>query len=140
MNFVLSPSGVELGAQKIGKFEVLLCTEIANYIQFRVQSCQKYASHKKKVQIKIVQNWTLYKKVCECICVSAAGVELWGLKDFKLILMWCVFLAMFSLQSNTSNMPIFWAPCSTPEGDRHLCFGLFWMKFNSKQLLFEAFF
>ncbi len=42
-----SPTGVELGAQKIGKFRVLLCRETVNYIQFRTQCCQKYASQKK---------------------------------------------------------------------------------------------
>ncbi len=33
------------------------------------------------------------------------------------------------------------SPSSTCEGDRHICArGLFCMKFNSEQLLFEAFF
>ncbi len=43
------------GARKIGRFEVLLCKETANYIQFRAQRCQKYASHQKKLQIKVAQ-------------------------------------------------------------------------------------
>ncbi len=43
---------------------------MANYIQFTAQHCQKYASHKKKVQIKVVQNWISYKKVSMCICLS----------------------------------------------------------------------
>ncbi len=49
-------------------------------IKFRVQHCQKYTSHKKKVQIKVVQNWISYKKVCKRICLSFPGVELGGSK------------------------------------------------------------
>ncbi len=41
------PPGVELGAQKINMFKVLWSTEMANYIQFRSQRCQKYASQEK---------------------------------------------------------------------------------------------
>ncbi len=44
------------GARKMGKFEVLLCTETADNIQFRALRCQKYASHEEKLQIKVVQN------------------------------------------------------------------------------------
>ncbi len=45
------PLQVELGVQKIGMFEVLLCKETTNYIKFRAQCSQKYASHEKKLQI-----------------------------------------------------------------------------------------
>ncbi len=36
--------------------EILHRTKMANYIQFRAQCCQKYASHQKKLQIKLVWN------------------------------------------------------------------------------------
>ncbi len=52
---------VELGSSNDVK--ILYCTETANYIQFMDQSCQKYASHSKKLQMKVVQNRILYKKV-----------------------------------------------------------------------------
>ncbi len=58
--------------------------ECANYIQFRAEHCQKYASHEKKLEIKVVWNWILSQKVRESICLSPPGVELWGLKDLKL--------------------------------------------------------
>ncbi len=106
-------------AWKIGKFEVLFYSETINYIKFRAQYCQKYASHQKKLPIKVVWNCVLSKKVCEHNCSSAAGVELWVSKDFKLFLMQCVFLAVFSLQNNTVNMPIFRGPGSTLAKDRH---------------------
>ncbi len=32
------------------------CSKTANYIQFRGQHSQKYASHQKKVRIKVVRN------------------------------------------------------------------------------------
>ncbi len=62
----ISP-GVELGDQKINMVEILYYTEMAKYIQFRAQHCQKYASHQKKDQIKVIWNWTSYKNVCERI-------------------------------------------------------------------------
>ncbi len=74
------PPKVELGTRKIGIFEVLLCREMAIYIQFRTQRCQKYTSHEKKFQIKLVRNWILYKEVCESICLSPLRVELGGWK------------------------------------------------------------
>ncbi len=46
---------------------------------------------KKKVQINVVRNWILYGNVCKCICLSAPGVELGGLKDWyswNIILYW----------------------------------------------------
>ncbi len=39
---------------------------------------------KKKLQIKVVQNWISYKKVRECMCLSPPGVELWGSRDTHL--------------------------------------------------------
>ncbi len=125
-------------ARKIGNFEVLLCTETANYIQFRAQPCQKYASHQKssnksclelnlvqkspwthmsisplsgvrglerlacskyyyfnlglnaakkyashqkRLQIRVVRNWILSKEARKRICLFPPGVELGGLKD-----------------------------------------------------------
>ncbi len=52
-----------------------------NYIQFMAQRYQKYASHQKKVQIKVFQNWISSEKVRERICLSLLGVELGGSKD-----------------------------------------------------------
>ncbi len=45
--------------------------EWANYIQFRAQHCQKYASHEKKLEIKVVRHWILSKKVRKRICLPA---------------------------------------------------------------------
>ncbi len=44
---------------------ILYGTETANYIQFRAQRCQKYALFQKKLQMNVVQNRILYKKVRE---------------------------------------------------------------------------
>ncbi len=49
----------------------LYCTKPENYIRFRALRCQKYTTHQKNLQIKVVRNWISYKKVCECICLSA---------------------------------------------------------------------
>ncbi len=58
--------------RKIDMVEILYCTKPANYIHFRGQCCRKYTSHqKKKLRIKVVQNWISYKKVCERICLSS---------------------------------------------------------------------
>ncbi len=66
----------------------LLLLEI---IQFRPQCCQKYASNKKKLQIKVVRNFISYKKVHEGIYIyspslqgGAMGLErlLWLLKYY----------------------------------------------------------
>ncbi len=38
-----------------------------NYIHYGAQHRQKYALHRKKLQIKVVQNWILSKKVRENI-------------------------------------------------------------------------
>ncbi len=78
----LFPTGVEQGAQKMSMFEVLFCQERANYIHLRVQHSQKFASHRKKLKIKIVQNWITSKKVSERICLSPSRVELGGSKDW----------------------------------------------------------
>ncbi len=66
----LSPHRVELGARKTDMVEIWYSTEMEKYIQFGAQSCQKYTSHEKKFQIKVVRNWILYKKVLEHICLS----------------------------------------------------------------------
>ncbi len=50
------PPPLEVGAQKNGELKTLLCRETVNYIQFRAQRCQKYASHQKKLPIKVVRN------------------------------------------------------------------------------------
>ncbi len=52
------------------------------HIQFRAQRCQKYASHEKKLPIKVVQNWIFYKKVSKWICLSLSRVELRESKDW----------------------------------------------------------
>ncbi len=44
--------------------------------------CQKYASHKKKLLIKVVCNWISYKKVYERIYLSPTRVKLVALKDW----------------------------------------------------------
>ncbi len=54
------------GAQKINMVEIQ-CTEKAEYILFRTQHCRKYASHEKKLQIKVIWNWISYEKVRECV-------------------------------------------------------------------------
>ncbi len=50
--------------------------------KFKTQRCQKYASHEKKLQIKVVRNWISYKKVRERMCLSPPRVQLGGLKDW----------------------------------------------------------
>ncbi len=72
----LSSLGVELGASKIHTVEILHFTKAANYIQFIAQRCQKYASHLKKLQMKVVQNRISYIKVPACICLSPSGADL----------------------------------------------------------------
>ncbi len=47
------------------------------------QYCQKYASHQKKLQIKVVRHWISSKKVRELICLSPPGVELGDSKDWQ---------------------------------------------------------
>ncbi len=49
--------------QKIDIVEIQYCTETENYIKFRPQRCQKYASQPKKLQIKVFWNWILPEKV-----------------------------------------------------------------------------
>ncbi len=41
---------------------VLLNEKMGKIIHFRAQCCWKYASHSKKLQMKVAQNWILYKK------------------------------------------------------------------------------
>ncbi len=62
----LSPKWAGEGGWKIDMVEIQ-CTETAEYILFKTQHQQKYASHEKKLQIKIVGNWISYKKVRERI-------------------------------------------------------------------------
>ncbi len=50
---------------------------------FWVERCQKYASHQKKLQIKVVRNWISPEKVRKRICLSFPGVELGGSKDWQ---------------------------------------------------------
>ncbi len=58
------------GARKMGMFEVLFCRKTANYIHLRPQRCQKYVSHGKKLEIKVVWNRISSKKVLELILVD----------------------------------------------------------------------
>ncbi len=55
---------------------------------------------------------------------------------------WAVNWVYFSVsvQNNISTISMFWAPSSTPWEIDMCARGLFCTKFNSKQLLFEAFF
>ncbi len=53
----LSPPRVELGDRKIDPVEILYFTESANYLHFIAQCGWKCASHPKKLQIKVIQNW-----------------------------------------------------------------------------------
>ncbi len=89
--YVYLPQEWSQGAQHFDIVEILPCTEMANYIQFRAQCCQKYTSHPKKLQIKIVWNWISHKKVRKHICLSFGKVELGGAKDWygwNIILHW----------------------------------------------------
>ncbi len=61
--------------------EKIYCTETAKYIRLRAQRCQKYASHGKKLKIKVVWNWISSKKVRKRVSLSPPGVELGGFKD-----------------------------------------------------------
>ncbi len=63
----LSPTGEELGAPKTDIFEILKCMKTAKQINFRTRCCQKYALYQKGLQIKVVRNTILYKKVRGCI-------------------------------------------------------------------------
>ncbi len=59
------------------------------HIQFRAQ--RKVRITQKKLQIEVVRNCSLYKKVCEGICLFLARVELGALKDWyslNMILYW----------------------------------------------------
>ncbi len=76
------------GARIIDMVKIWCCTEIANYIQFRVQRCQKYASHPKKLQIKIVWNWISYKKVHERTCLISPMVWSHGAWKTDMIKIW----------------------------------------------------
>ncbi len=41
---------------RIVEFPYTICTDTENYFQFMAQRCQKYVSHQKKLQIKVVWN------------------------------------------------------------------------------------
>ncbi len=58
--------------------------------------------NKKKLQIKVVWNWILYKKVRERICLSPRGVELEGSKNWYgwNVLKWQI---IFKLGLNTAK-------------------------------------
>ncbi len=57
--------------------------QIAFYIQFRAPAKSTHYLLQKKLQLKVVQNWISYRKVCERICLSPQGAELSPSKD------WC---------------------------------------------------
>ncbi len=96
-------------------------------IHFGAQRCQKYTLHPKKLQIKVVRNGISYKKVSGHICLSSPRVELGGFS--------------ISVHYKISNVLIFGAPPSYSLGEIDICARvLFCTKFNSEQLLFEAFF
>ncbi len=66
----ISPPKWSQGAQKINMIEIQR-TETAECILFRIQHRRTYASHEKKLQIKVVGNWISYKKVRERIIDSS---------------------------------------------------------------------
>ncbi len=48
-----------------------------------------YGLHQKKLLIKVVWNWILYKKVCERICLSPPRMELWTQKIDIVEILYC---------------------------------------------------
>ncbi len=57
------------------------CREVPKICHFELtQLCQKYGLHKKKLQMKVVQNLISYKKVPERICLSPSWNGARGLK------------------------------------------------------------
>ncbi len=52
---------------------------------FGAGRCQKYALYPKKIQIKVVKHWILYKKVSGRIRLSPSRMELGGFKDCHLL-------------------------------------------------------
>ncbi len=55
-NITVTGQTIEFSMFLYQVIEILYCTKTANYFQFRAQHCQKYASHQKYLQIKVVWN------------------------------------------------------------------------------------
>ncbi len=55
---------------------------MGKWIHFRAQCGQNYWLYQNIVQIKLVENWILYKKVSGRICLSLPGVEQAVSKDW----------------------------------------------------------
>ncbi len=111
--------------------EILSSTEMTNCFQFRAQYCQKYASHKKKLQIKVVWNWISYKRVLMCICLSphrsgTRGLSSYSNRTFALLgeIDLCIHWVFFTLLREI-DICLHWVFCR---------------KLNSEQFLFEFFF
>ncbi len=66
----------------LGHHWTLYWTEMENRIHFLADRCENYQLYQKIVQIKVVENWILYKKVNERICLPPPGVKLGGSKDW----------------------------------------------------------
>ncbi len=99
---------------------------MGNWIHYGAQRCQKYALHQKKIRIKVVRNWILYKKVRKHICLLphewSGGTP--KINTFE-----------------SYNAQKWKTPLAPLQGETDKCvYGLFCTKFNSEQLLFEAFF
>ncbi len=90
---------------------------------------QKYASHQKKLQIKVVWNWISYKKVRECICLSPFGVELWGSSAYSNRTLYEI-----TMKNVWNNLPSLLRQIDI---DTHW---VFWRKLKSEQFLFETVF
>ncbi len=69
----------------LGHLWTLYCTETEKWIHFLTERCKNYQLYRKIVQIKVVENWILYKKVNGRICLSFPGVKLGASKDCHLL-------------------------------------------------------
>ncbi len=125
---------------------------------FGTRHCQKYASHPKKFEMKVVSCWILYKKVHERICLSpsqsgATGLERLICFKYYIVLKW---KSRFTLELDTAKnthymrkrfewklLTIeFWTKVSgrtSPSPQPQSVAGGLCVEFNVQQLLFEMF-
>ncbi len=75
-------SGAEGGQSSKDWYVSKYYTEIWKYVHFLTERCQNYRLYQKIVQIKVVENCILYKKVIGGASLSPPGVELVGSKDW----------------------------------------------------------
>ncbi len=77
-------------SRKIGKFKKVIETSMYQYSKWEsifslwLNAAKNTHRIKKKLKIKVVQNWISYKKVHERICLSPPGMEPGGSKDSHL--------------------------------------------------------